>query len=76
MNQSNAYNGFLKNTEEIDALMNIYPKFLEVLTGISANKVRDYIYDKVGYYPWLFNKISANALNFDSNRCTERNYEY
>ncbi|KHD05946.1 hypothetical protein PN36_06790 [Candidatus Thiomargarita nelsonii] len=49
-----------------------FPKLIEALAGISANKVRDYIYDKVGYYPWLYNKISPNALNFDSKRCTER----
>jgi len=49
-----------------------FPTFIEALAGISANKVRDYIYDKVGHYPWLYNKISPNALNFDSKRCTER----
>ncbi|TGO03494.1 hypothetical protein PN36_05455 [Candidatus Thiomargarita nelsonii] len=49
-----------------------FQKFIEALAGISANKARDYIYDKVGHYPWLYNKISPNALNFDSKRCTER----
>jgi len=49
-----------------------FPKFIEVLAGISANQVRDYIYDKVGIYPWLHNNISPNSLIFDSKRCTEK----
>jgi len=49
-----------------------FPQFIEVLASISANQVRNYIYDKIGFYPWLYNNISPNALIFDSNRCTER----
>jgi hypothetical protein len=48
-----------------------FPKLIKTLAMISANQVRDYIYNKVGHYPWLYNS-SANALNFDSNRCTKR----
>ena len=49
-----------------------FPKFIKVLASISANQVRDYIYDKVGVYPWLHNHIFSNSLIFDCNRCTER----
>lgn len=48
-----------------------FPKLIKALAIISANQVRDYVYDQVGHYPWLYNN-SANALHFDSNRCTER----
>lgn len=48
-----------------------FPKLIKTLAIISANQVRDYIYEQVGHYPWLYNH-SVNALNFDSNRCTER----
>jgi len=54
--------------EETD--IEYFPKFIEALAGISANKMRDYIYDKVGISPWWYNNI--NVLNFDSKCCTER----
>jgi hypothetical protein len=56
--------------EETD--IEYFPKVIKVLASISDNKVRDYIYDKIGIYPWLYNNIPSHALNFDSSRCTER----
>jgi hypothetical protein len=56
--------------EETD--IEYFPKVIKVLASISDNQVRDYIYDKIGLYPWLYNNISPHALNFDSSRCTER----
>ncbi len=55
-----------------EADIEYFPKLIKALAKISANQVRDYIYDKVGRYPWLYNDIFPNALNFDNNRCTER----
>jgi hypothetical protein len=55
--------------EETD--IEYFPEFIQIVASISANKVREYIYDKVGRYPWLYN-IPPHALNFDSNRCTEK----
>ncbi len=49
-----------------------FPIFIKVLANISANQVRDYIYEQVGDYPWLYNDIFSKDLNFDSIRCTER----
>jgi hypothetical protein len=48
-----------------------FPIFIKVLANISANQVRDYIYNQVGYYPWLYNDIFSKFLNFYSFRCTE-----
>jgi hypothetical protein len=55
-----------------EADIEYFPKFVEALASISANQVRNYVYDQTGLYPWLYNYISPHALNFDSNRCTEK----